>query len=542
MRITTSLLAIGLAISGALAPSGLGVGAETVPAAVGEPLRLAILAPMTVPPGEDGVLDAALLEEYTTPGGLLASQLGHLGGREVTLAIDPMILASIRALGTAAPAAATEWLTRLSKLPNSTFALQWADANPALAIQAEQAVPVAPHLRLDADLFAAEGVEIVPGDSGDPVIPPLPSQTQLVAWAHSLDAIAWPGDSTLGTDDLDGLVAAGFATVIVDSTHVTSTSSSAHVDLGPLDGVIADDVVSSLLRSTIAAPSDDAWALSFEALTNVLSDRASSPRPITLASLDRMDHRVPHRLSQTLDALATLDWLQLSPLDDVLEQPTAGATYVNDDATDPRAATIGELFRAENDVTAFASALDEPSGLLGARRAKLLALLSTAWDSDSTRWAAAAEQYLTDCRGIVGAVTVQGSSTINLLADSGPFPVTVRNDLAHPVTVYVTVRPDRPILRVLDARVELSIPANSQAKAMVPIQTVANGQVSSTVSLSSADHTAISTPVRVALNVQAGWETTVTVIVVTTVALMLLAGIWRTVRARRQRAEGANRE
>lgn len=538
MRIVPSVLAIGLALGGALMPVSPGVGAETAPAATGDPLRLAIIAPMTVPVGEEGMLDAAALTEYTTPGGLLAAQLGHLGGREVTLAIDPMLLASVRALGIAAPSAATEWLERVADLPNATFALQWADANPALAVQTQNLLPGAPHVRLDADLFANEGTGVGADDSEAAPLPPLPSQDDLVAWAHTLGTIAWPGDNTLGTGDLEGLAAAGFGAVIVDSSHVTSTFAAPHVDLGPIDGIVADDIVSSLLRSTIAALSEEAWELSFEALTKALADRTSGPAPLVVSSLDRVGQRIPARLSHTLDALADLDWLQLVPLDEVLEQPTAGATYVNDDAADPRLATIGQLFTAERDVATFATVLDDPNGLLGTRRARLLALLSTGWDAGSTRWAAAAEQYLAECRGILGAVTIQGSSTINLLADNGPFPVTVRNDLAHAVTVYVSVQPDRPILRVLDDRVELSIPANSQAKAMVPVQTVANGQVSSIVSLSSADRTPVATPIRVQLNVQAGWETTVTVIVITAVGLMLLAGIWRTVRARR-RAEGS---
>lgn len=534
MKITPTLLAIGLALSSALVPASPVIGEESTPAVTGRPLSLAIIAPIAVPPGDEGMLDATTLERYTTPGGLLAAQLGQLGERPVTLAIDPMILASIRALGTAAPRAAHDWLARLAALTNSSFTLQWADANPALAIQAGREVLAAPHIRLDAALFAAEGTELAEGQPGEPVVPSLPSQAELVAWAHSLGPVAWPGDRTLGTDDLEALATAGLETVIVGSSNVTATSSAPHVDLGPVNGIVSDDIVSILLRSTVAAPTDESWSLAFEALRAALEERTLDSSPLVVATLARPDQSVPQRLSQTLDALAQLPGLQLVPLERVLEQQTTGATYTNDDVVDERSATIVELLAAEEAVRAFSNALDDPTGLLGSRRAKLLALLSTGWVAGSPRWHTAAEQFLTDCSGILGAVTIQDSSTINLLADSGPFPVTVRNDLAHAVTVYVTVRPDRPILRVLDGRVELKIPANSQAKAMVPVQTVANGQVSANVSLSSDDRTPISTPIRVALNVQAGWETTATVVVIAAIGLMLIAGIWRTVRARRR--------
>lgn len=534
MKITPTLLAIGLAVSGALMPASLVVGEDLAPATTREPLSLAIIAPIAVPPDDEGMLDAATLERYATPGGVLATQLGQLGGRPVTLAIDPMILASIRALGTSVPGAANDWLTRLAALTNSSFALQWADANPALAIQAGREVLAAPHIRLDAALFAADGTEAEPGESEDSVVLAFPSQAELVAWAHSLGPIAWPGDGTLGTDDLEVLAAAGLETVIVGSSNVTATSSVSHVDLGPVNGIVSDDVVSSLLRSTAAAQTDESWALALDALRTALHERAADSTAPVVATLARPAQGVPPRLSQTLDALAQLPEVQLVPLDRVLEQPTTGATYSNDEVIESRAATIAELIAAEESVRVFSSALDDPTGMLGSRRAKLLALLSTGWSAGSAQWRTAAEQFLTDCRGILGAVTIQDSSTINLLADNGPFPVTVRNDLAHAVTVYVTVQPDRPILRVLDGRVELKIPANSQAKAMVPVQTVANGQVSSIVSLSSADRTPLSTPIRVALNVQAGWETTATVVVIAVIGLMLFAGIWRTVRARRR--------
>src|SRR5690606_22646377 len=96
------------------------------------------------------------------------------------------------------------------------------------------------------------------------------------------------------------------------------------------------------------------------------------------------------------------------------------------------------------------SVLDNPVPVVSTRRERLLDLLSTGWDPLSRQWATLAEQFVTDCADITGAVTISDSSLVNLLADNGSFPVTVRNSLAHAVTVYVTVSPDRPIVRVMD--------------------------------------------------------------------------------------------
>jgi len=212
MRLTGSLLAIGLAITGALtvatpvagssplraasapsvaSPAAVAVGESSAPA---RPVTLVVMAPVTAPPTTTGLLDAVALEELTRPGGLLAMQLGQLGGREVTLAIDPMIIASIRSLGSDAPEAAVSWLTRLAETPNASFALQWADANPVLSLHAAGEVLEAPELSLDPALFSPEGTDIVEVIPGDPGVPPLPTQAELTAWDHTFDAVAWPGD------------------------------------------------------------------------------------------------------------------------------------------------------------------------------------------------------------------------------------------------------------------------------------------------------------------------------------------------------------
>src|SRR5690606_8396680 len=102
-----------------------------------------------------------------------------LSGRDVTMAIDPMILASIRSLGTSAPESATSWLTRLAEGRNESFALEWSDANPVLSLQAGREVLSAPVVPVDPTLFSPEGSDPVEAEPGEPVVPELPSQDDL---------------------------------------------------------------------------------------------------------------------------------------------------------------------------------------------------------------------------------------------------------------------------------------------------------------------------------------------------------------------------
>ena len=71
-----------------------------------QPVRLAIAVPITVPASSIGLIDAEALEAYTRPLGVLTRQLDAVFGRQVAIGVDPMIIASIRALGTTAPESA----------------------------------------------------------------------------------------------------------------------------------------------------------------------------------------------------------------------------------------------------------------------------------------------------------------------------------------------------------------------------------------------------------------------------------------------------
>ena len=104
--------------------------------AAGARTPLAIVLPITVPTNETGIVSSEELADYTSATGALTRILDAAVNRPVALAIDPMIIASIRVLGTSAPDTATEWLNRLSHASNETFALPYADADVAAQAQA----------------------------------------------------------------------------------------------------------------------------------------------------------------------------------------------------------------------------------------------------------------------------------------------------------------------------------------------------------------------------------------------------------------------
>ena len=133
-----SVLGLGaeILVDGMLVASG-GEAFATSTAPAPNPTSLAIVYPLTVPAESSGLFTPEQLEEWTAPLGLLDRQLDAIAGKQVAVGIDPRLIASIRVLGTAAPASATQWLARLGALTNETFPLAYADADVALQAQLE---------------------------------------------------------------------------------------------------------------------------------------------------------------------------------------------------------------------------------------------------------------------------------------------------------------------------------------------------------------------------------------------------------------------
>ena len=123
-------------------------------------------------------------------------------------------------------------------------------------------------------------------------------------------------------------------------------------------------------------------------------------------------------------------------------------------------------------------------------------------------------------------------------ADRQTLPIPIVNGLAQPITVVVTVDPDRPILAIEDRSVEVTIEPNSQTNALIPVQAVSNGTVRIEVTIASPTGVAVGGAKSVEVVVNAGWETPIFVVFASAVVLLFVGGIVRNiVRRRRASAE-----
>ena len=519
----------------------------TVPAPL-SPARLAIAMPLVLPADSAAVVSADLLAQYTSPTGFLTRQLDQAYATPVAIGIDPRILASIRILGSSTPESAVLWLARLQSAPNTTFALSFGDSDISGTSQAGIGLLSADHFVINPTFFTTATPTVrppsaapSPSPSGTAVNPALPSTETLLAFPYSLSAIAWPRENSVIGPDLDTFAAAGLTTTILASgnSSLATTSAGATATINKRAILNSDDEVSSLLRDAVEASTETSWQSAMARLNSTLAAISSDnpvPTRVTLATLARTPGIPTFRLGETLNALATMAWTTPTSLATAFAEKSVNATIEPRPVDPSRLESIKQLLSSEASVAQFSAILSDPAALTAERRLSLLALTAQTWQTALDGWAPAVTEYLNRSTALVSAVRVVNSSTINLLSDKGQLPITVNNALPYPVTVYVNVRSPTAVLDIQEPRVKLTVEANSQNRAFVPVQSIANGEVTISVGLLSATGLVVGQQALATINVQAGWETGATAVLAILLLFVFILGIIRTVRRRRRLA------
>lgn len=540
--------------SGSSSPGSSPSGSSSAVTPGSGPLSVAVVAPMTVPSTADGILDADTLEAYTAPAGLLTRQLAAVIGTPVAIGVDPMIVASIRVLGRSAPVSALDWLARLQSAPNQTFLLAYADADPALAADAgalDLFQPLDLGFAIDpANFSAAVTPSAAPTDgTGAPSTsptptstptappgeaPPLPPLGDLLAWSASLPPIAWPAAGPVSSTALDQLAGVGYGDVIVSSDAVQATDS-AHVALGPLDAVVADADLSSLVGTAASAVGDSSAELSLAAVGAALdAEVATSPGRSVVVAIDRDWLLEAGRLGSVLALIEGSESSNLVPLSDVLAEPaSAGSLAGTPDAG--RVATVAALAESVRAVEQYVTIATDPLVVTGPERAAYLALLGAGWSGDA-EWAGAVQDFQAAAATTTDAVAIANSTDLLSLSDRTNLPITITNALPVSIRVCVTVTPQRPILTVEDSATPtcVTVDADSRGAASVGVTSLANGEVPVRISLAGENGLIVGGPRYVTVNVQAGWETIGILVSVLLVVALFGTGVVRSILRRRR--------
>ena len=524
-----------------------------------------VVMPVVSPSTGAGLISSQDLATYTAPNGVLTRDLDGLQNHAtVAIGIDPMILASIRALGNAAPASATAWLDRLSALPNDTFSLGYGDADVAGQIQAGLPAPLQPSalgFALDPKNFSPTPTAIgephtptaTPAATPSPTPTPgtgpaLPTLDRLLAWDYSLRGIAWPGDDTLRAADLPPLATAGLGTVIVAGSNTnadkldSTPNTPAHNGTSTL--AVSDQRLSDALRQAISAPSDLAWNSAMSKLNaqlQLISAEGATPRHL-LIGLDRSWPSSGTQLQRTLDTLFTSPWASPSTFPALLTSaPSSGLSLTDSPESQTRIDSIHLLLNDEKSIDAFATILADPSTLTGQTRAQLLTLLAVSWQNPRTDWTAAVAASRQATVKTLHAVHILPTENVNLVSAQGSIPFTVSNELAgEAVTVVLSASPSNSRLEI-DAPTTKTIPQDSRATMLVPVKAkVGNGQVILSLQLYSPTGVPIGDPSSVTVDVHADWEGIGALILGGLLVLLFGFGIVRNILRRRDQRRGGD--
>ncbi|MCU1477140.1 MAG: rane protein [Subtercola sp.] len=541
---------------------------------------LGIIMPLTVSPGDAGLLTAPELAAATAPGGVLTTKLDSVIGLPVTLAIDPMIIVSIRVLGTAAPQSALDWLADLAAAANPTFPLSYADSDLVVQKQAGAPAVLAPtsfdyalvqsnfQALPSPDPFALPGQVATPAvgtgaSSSAPSAPTgaatpsptptpaagsLPTFTDLTTWNYTRTDIAWPASGTVSSSDLDYFAASGLTTSILSSDNVTlpdaGVTPNAPVTLGDKSAVIADAELSDALQSAVTAvtePPRDAALAEVAAELAIITAQAGSGTPALVASLGRAAPSSAFAVTRSLDLTEQLPWAAEAPISTVLGAPqTAGVTLVDSPEAADRVTAVSSMLEYERQVSAFAPVIDKPELITGKQRANLLAVLAQSWLGDSDGFAAAVQTNNKASTTTLSSVQIVDGSTVNLLATNGDVPVPISNDLDQAVTVTLRVTPSNGRLVVDPNNIDVTIEAHSQKTAKVPVKAaVATGQVDLGLELYNKTGVLVSRAAPLEINVSADWEGIGTLSIAILAVLLLAFGVVRLVLKRRRAKRAA---
>jgi hypothetical protein len=367
--------------------------------------------------------------------------------------------------------------------------------------------------------------------------------------------INWPPSGLLDADALDLLSVSdeGVERVLLNSTNlppqppVTFTpDAAATLDSvnGPVTALVADAELSRMFEPT--GPTSVVLSTQrFIAETAMISAEPgqTQPRSLVIAPSRRWDPN-PALVERLLKTARQLPWLKLTPLESIkpgnAPVPRAGLTYTEQDRKEELSAKYLAPVRdvaAQSQLTALVTKTRTQSVF----DAAVLRLTSSAW-RNSTRMGRSVTKQVTEA---VAAridnveITGRGPDRLRTLAGTnGVVPISVKNELAAEIAIYIDVKSNNPRLLQVNFPQEepLTIGPRQSGTVQVPMNATpgTSGDATVTVQLKTADGRPYGKPERLTIRTT-GYTGIASVIVGAALTVMLAAVVTRVLRRRSER-------
>lgn len=514
--------AVGLGEPGALIGPAADAPATSATAAAADlmPAAADLLAALDVP-GATAAVDPALLRPAQDPAGVpvLDAQ-----GRPTSDALD-----AARAL-----AVPDRELVLLPAGDPDVAALAHASRDQPLA----QAVAEAADAAAALDLPARTDIALPVGSIVD--LATLAAARRAGSAAAVLPGSAAPTARTVGWTPA--------ARVDVPLGAGAATDAQPGTGAGTMPAVVGDPVLAQVVSGLLpAGPTEtptgslgpvESRQLALAETAVIQRERPNHERPLTIY-LERGQVPDADHLAVVLDALAEARWLRPQSLTAALaaepqDPPRAALPDKEVARAEITAADIDIIARRLLDVRDVAAA--DPDPLVGPAASSARLLLAAAWRADPARRAEAVDRLAAELGEVPRLVAVAPSSTINLLATTSELPIRVTNGL--PVAVDAVVTLDPPDARLTAPHsVQVTVPAHGEAVARVPVEAAGSGNLEVRVELATPGGTRLGATETFQIRVRADWETRGTAVAGIALAFLVVAGIVRTARRRRRRAD-----
>jgi hypothetical protein len=361
--------------------------------------------------------------------------------------------------------------------------------------------------------------------------------------------VAWPVDGQAAEATVNRLRSAGLRAVVlsgaeVPPTEVLAYSPSGRAQVGAGAGVpalLSDPVLDAQIA---AGGSQDPLLARQRFLAETLLVTAELPtasRLLVVAPPRRWDPSLAYA-DALVSGLTRAAWLRPVGLDAALAWPVPGISREDlPEQPPPRQlppSYVADAAATNQRLRTFAGILTEPDLVVPDYQAAVYATLSTAW----RRQVAAGRHLLEDTtqaldrqRAQVRIVSRGGTLT----STSGPFPVTVVNDLDQAVQLGLDVESADPLRLRITAPAQVHVPAGARVSVDARVEATTSGNLAATAQLVTPRLRApYSAPVELPVRVRAYGQVAVLVFGGAAALLILAAGVRLVRRVRSARAPG----
>lgn len=511
----------------------------------GSSIKLSYVVPLVLPSNIHTMPTTDQLSEITPQ---LDELLTAATNERATLAIDPRIIAGIRAYGDDSPKESRDFLNRLEATSLTTFLLQFGDADPSAqaAIGLTKLLePTSLEFVTRLGTFSSEAADNTDDtgegegaavDDSKPRAVSRPSLKELLAWPSG-DAIAWPAEGAVDSNTVALLESSGYSTLVLDSSNVT-LRGGARATLGKSSAMITNAALSAASRDALDAPTqtERTAAVSTAAAQLALSAQAGSQGLVL--GLDRGATANADDPAQLLNDLSDLAWVTPTPQS---EQAKGTASLKAAGTPEDRQELLRAAVNREPSVDELSSVLVHPEYLTGYQRTRLLDLFATRYAPVDSNFEKVARSYRERDAELMQGVRIINTQNTQLVGTSTRVPVQLRSFLPFEARVSVDVVPTSAALSVSESNFsDVAVAAEGTSRVLVPVRSrVSSGESGLVVNVTDASGEFTVHTTTLSISISSVVETIALWTLGVLAALLLGFGIWRSVRRRRTSSESA---